>query len=343
MSRVVVFDLNNKAVGEFDAQVNRGWMVYGNPGVDGGGQTTIDIPDSVAEQKWMQLGCMVLVQNPPLPAWAGVIDTPWQATSPVQVTVYNSEYLFKLRAPESSTTLTGSVSGILSQIIAAMNTQEPLYLSLGRITDDRITRAHPIDQRTYWDQVIPLLENSGHEMILRPARDASNRLVIFADVGVNLGDDTGFLLDDGGPGKNMSVTDARVDGKIINRVRGVSGDSTADDQLQTEVIEDQASQDVYRTRSEIEQFRDITEQTTLENYTRTVLAVNKAPYIELAIEIQNKGDAFLNVKPGNRVIVHAHDVRLPGGAKGWRGTGRILVPVYDETKDVILAKVRGPL
>lgn len=342
MSRIRVCDLNNQIVGEFTAECNRGWMIYGNPGADGSMQTTVRVPDSVAAQKWLQLGRMVIIERPPLPTWAGVIDTPWTVTLPMELTLYGAEYLFSLRTPETSGLLTGSVSSIVNSMIGVMNEQENLYLSLGKNTDDRVSRDEPLDQRTVWDQLIPLLERTGHEMVLRPERDADNRLVLFADVGVNLGDNTGFLLDDGERG-NMTVKDAKLVGKVINRVKGVSGQSTADDQLQSDVMQDAASEKTYRTRSEIISFQDVTQVTMLNDYTKTYLNALKNPFIDLTVDIKDIGNAFANLRPGNTLVAHSSRVYLPGGVHGWRGNVRILAMAYDETQNTVNARIRGIL
>lgn len=343
MSRIVVFDLNNQAVGEFNAVCNRGWMVYGNAGVDGAGMTTVQIPDDVASKPWLQLGRLVLVQSPPLPPWAGVIDTPWKVNLPVALTLYNAEYLFSLRTPDVAARYTGSVSKIVDRILQIMSDQENLYLSLGVNSDDRSYREETLDQRAVWDQLRAMLERTGHEMILRPERDADNRLHLYADVGVGLGQNTGFLLDDGGPGKNMTVIDAYVNGKIINRVMGVSGQSTAEEQLKSDVFEDQDSQNLYRTRSEVVQFRDVTQISTLNNYTKMYLAAYKGPYLDLTVDVKNVGETFNNLRPGNQLIAHTSKVYLPGGVHGWRGTVRALVMVYDEAQDTVRMKLRGRL
>jgi hypothetical protein len=343
VSRVIVFDLSNQSVGEFDANCDRGWMLYGNPGVDGAGQTAITIPDSVAVQKWLQLGRLILIQRPPLPAWAGVIDTPWKVTLPVQLTLYNAEFLFSLRSPEAPARFTGSVAEIVKQMIRIVNDQEQTYLTLGNVSGETTSREETLDQRSLWDQLVPMLERTGHELVLRPERGADNRLVLYADVGVDLGDDTGFLLDDGGPGKNMRVVGGQINGKIINRVKGVSGQSTSDSQLATDVLENQASQDTYRTRSSIISFRDITQLSALAEYTKVYLAAAKDPYIDLTVEIMDVGNTFANMKPGNRLVAHSSHVYLPGGVLGWRGNVRILAMAYDEDQNTILARLRGRL
>src|SRR3990172_4038938 len=343
LSRIVVFDLNNYGVGEFAATCNRGWMVYGNPGVSGAGETSVIVPDDVAAQNWLQLGRMVLVQHPKLPAWAGVIDTPWKATLPVEVTLYNAEYLFSLRSPEQAKGFAGSVPFIVSEMMRLMNEQEQMYLSLGNASGDTTIHKETLDQRTMWDQLVPLLERSGFEMILRPERGPGQQLQIYVDVGQSLGTDTGFLLQDSEQGKNMTVVDASVSERIVNRVMGVSGQSTTEEQLQTQVFEEQASQNIYRTRSEIVQFQNIVQLSTLEAYTQAYLASAQEPYLDLTLACMDVGDTFLHRRPGSRLLLRSSNVYLPGGVRGWTGSVRVLAMVYDEDQNVVQTKVRGLL
>ena len=338
VSRLVVFDLSNRAVGEFEAVCNRGWVLYGDPGVDGGGYTTVTVPDDVAGQKWLQLGRLVLVERPPLPTWLGVIDTPWTATAPVEITLYNAEYLFAIRTPEQAERISASIPQIVSQMITIMNRQEQMFLSLGETSNENTKHDQALDQRKMWDILIPLLERTGYEMVIRTERDDKNRLRIFVDVDTQLGINTGFLLEDG---KNMTILDATVNGEIVNRVRGVSGSSTAENQLQTDVFEDQDSQDLYRTRSATVQFRDITQLSTLQEYAKTYLAAVKDPYLDMTVQAHES--TFKYLQPGNTLIAHSPNLYLPGGVHGWRGNARILSMVYNEDSNTVEMKLRGAL
>ncbi len=342
MSRVIVFDLNNYPVGEFNADCNRGWILLGNTGVSDGGQTTVTIPQEVARQSWLQLGRMVLVEQPPLPAWAGVIDTPWKAALPVQMTFYNAEYLFSLRAAESSVPVNGPLGSVISEMIRLANRQETMYISLGNTGQVQDQFEYVIEQSNIWEQMIKLLEESGYEMVIRPQRDTHNRLSLFADIGLGLGVNTGFLLHDGDQG-NMKVIDAVVDGRALNRLMGISGATSESEQLQTDVLEDQNSQNIYRTRSDVIQFRNITQQSLLTQYTQNYLTNVANPYLDLTVDVLDIEDAFANLRVGNRLIAHASQIYLPGGVVGWRGTARVLAMAFDEVKRTVRIKIRGSL
>lgn len=341
MSKIMFFDLDNRAVGHVTAICNRGWQVYGNTGVSSSGLTTITLPKEAIENKWIQLGRLVLVQATGLPDWIGVVDTPWKATLPAQITLYSVEYLFSLRSPETAIRWIGTIASLIKELIRQANEQENLFLSLGEVTGAQTEFEEPIDQRKMWDQIVPLLERTGYEMDIRAERGADKRLYLYADVGQNLGIDTGFLLHDSEIGKNMKPTGARVGGEIHNRVKGTSGQSNAEDQLETEVLENEDSQGLYRTRSVVTNFRSITQLSQLTEYAQTELDAESYPYIEIEMEIYDVGETFANVRHGNRLLFTSSNLFLPGGVRSWSGTVRILAMAYDEARNVILARARG--
>jgi len=342
VSRIIVFDLNNAPVGEFTADCDRGWILLGNTGVSAGAETTVEITTEIAAQPWLQLGRMVLVEQPPLPSWAGVIDMPWTAAPKITLTIYNAEYLLNLRTAERSVGVIGPMAAVISEMIHLANEQEPLYISLGNTGGVQDQFNEVIEQTNIWDQMVEILEQSGYEMVIRPQRDIHNHLSIFVDIGLGLGIDTGFLLHDGDNG-NMAVTSAVVDGGAINRVRGISGQSSEAEQLATDIFEDQPSQDIYRTRSQTLQFRNVTQRTVLNQYTQNFLTNTSLPYIDLTVEVRDSNDAFANLRVGNRLLVHAASVYLPGGHVGWRGTARILAMAFDEKRNAMKMTLRGSL
>ena len=342
MSRIIVFGLDNNPVGTITANCNRGWILLGHTGVSAGGQTTISLPGDSDIPSWLQLGRKVLIERPPLPAWVGVIDTPWKATLPVELTLYNAEYLFSLRSAERSVAVLGPLPSVIQEMIRLASEQEEMFVQIGNIGQLNEPFPKVIEQALIWNQMIKTLEEAGYEMVLRPQRDNRNHLTIYADVGVGLGFNTEFLLQDGEAG-NMRVIDATVNGKIINRVKGVSGESTEEAQLESDLLEDQASQDIYRTRSEVVKFRNVTQLSTLNQYTQVYLNASANPYIDLTVEVMDVGNAFANLRVGNWLQVHASQVYLPGGFVGWRGDSRILAMVYDEDQNVVQLTLRGAL
>lgn len=345
MSRVIVFGLDNKSLGEFDANVDRSWTIDGSPASSGGGSSTIVIPDSVAAMNILQFGQMIMVTHDNLPVWAGMIDTPWKALLPVQLTAYNAEYLLSQRCPDGPITMQAPLAQILNEMINQANIQEEMYIRLGNVDGlDGTIRQESFDQRPFWDQMKALLLRAGCEMTVRPQRDPTdgNRLYIYLDVKKQVGIDTGYLLHDG-ENANIKIADASVEGTILNRVTGISGESTQTSRKQTIPQLSIDSLLSYRLRSIIQQFQGVIDDATLLANAVNFLNQNAAPKLKLTIQILDVGNAFSICAPGNIVLLHGANLWLPGGVHGWRGFMRLITLEYAEGNNTLSATVIGTL
>lgn len=347
MSRALLFGLDNLLLWEFKANIDRSYTIDGHPSSSGGGSTVITIPDAVAADKRLNFGRMILVShgdNNKLPSWAGMLDTPWKALLPAQVTAYNAEYLLSQRCPDQPFFLQAPLAAIAAEMINQANAQEEMYIRLGDTGGlDPTIRQETFDQRNFWEQLKALLLRAGAEMTVRPQREPSdgNRLYIYLDVKQRAGVDTGFLLHDG-DNANIKVTAASVDGQIWNRVTGISGESTQASRQQTTPQISTDSQ-IYRTRSIVQQFRSVRENSTLLANAQTFLDQNKFPKLKLSIQVLDVGDAIPACAPGNQVLVHASKLWLPGGRQGWRGTMRLISMNYIESSNTLTADLEGTL
>jgi hypothetical protein len=331
MSRAQVFDLGNKQVGEFAANISRGWGLGGVG--DGGMMTTITLPDTVAAQDWLDFGRIMLVEDSRMPAWPGFIDTPWDCFLPVKLSVYNVEYALAQRSPEQTRKITGSLDQIFQAFLDEANRQEDLYFRLGIVDASTQSREETMDQRSVWEQMTALARRVGCEILIRPERNSENRLIIYVDALTSAGVKTGFLLQQG---YNMQVTSARLDRAMYNRITGISSQGTAQSRLKTEPQIEESSLK-YRTRSKTMQFQNVVEAGTLLANTQAALARDAWPWLVINIQVQDVGDAFQNMRPGNRLLVNAPKLHLPRGIVGFDGTMRVLRMVYDEPADVITA------
>ncbi len=338
MSRIVIFDASNRSAGEFAGRISRGWAITGNPNVRGGGETGVVISAAIAAKPWIQFGRMVMVQQDKLPAWAGMIDPEWDCQAPVEMSVYNIEYLLSLRTPDEVVKFTGNTAAIVGKIIELINSQEELYLRLGR-TDRDHSREETLDRRPFWEQLKALIERAGMEMVLRPEVENS-RLIIYMDIQTRLGKNTNYEYKDGENG-NMTVTGARVIKPAWNRVIAINDAASEESRLQTKPFVDAESVRKYRLRSRVVQFRGVTELSTLEQHAQTYLDENSRPWLVLNVAIKDKGNAFINARLGNEAIFHAANIRLPGNIHGWRGSARILAMAYDEPTHTLGLTVAG--
>lgn len=340
MSRILGFDLSNKSPGEFVANWSRGWMVNGNTATAGGGQSQIIIPASVAGQPWLGLGKMLYSKHPKLPASAGVIDTPWGALLPASMTVYSIEYLLSIRVPDEPVQLHGSVFEIAAEIVALANAQEELFLRIGNTSGDDSPRTETLDQRTFWEQLNALVARAGLEMTLRPVREADS-LVIYVDILQRVGRFDPWELHDG-INANMQIIDARLDGKIINRMIGTSSQSTSASRLTTPPMVNQDSIDAFRLRSDVPQFRGVVEESTLLAHTSQRLAVNSWPQLVIRANIIDVNDTFLHLAQGNALNVHASQLYFPDGIRAWRGRMRMMVLAYEESNETVAVTMSTP-
>jgi len=343
MSRIVVFDNDHRAEGEITANLDRGWMLTGHPSVTGGGSTTLTLPDAAAIKPFLQFGRMVLVQHPRLPSWAGMIDPPWKALLPVEVAVYNAEYLLSQRAPDEPVMIEGSVGTIASQMIEMFNVGDDLFVRIGDISNaDPTPRQETLDGRNYWEQLSALLERSGCEMQARAEKDADGHLIIYLDISTRIGIDTGFLYFDG-RGGNATFSDPVLSGPIVNHVIGIGDESGQESRLRTAPFLNTESSELYRLRSEIVQFRDVREQSTLDRYSQTYLSNWAFPKFSFTMNVIDKGDAFVNARLGNSALVHISNTYLPGGVRGWKGLARFVAMAYTESASQlsVLAEAYG--
>jgi len=339
MSRVVVFGLDNKAEGEIERIVDRGWMLAGNRSVEGGGETAISLTADMAAKPFLQFGRMVLISHDKLPNWAGVLDPPWNASEPLSVAAYNAEYLLSLRCPDEPAFFEGSVGAIASKIVDQLNADDDLFVRIGDVSQaDPTPRQETLDGRTYWDQLKALLSRSDCEMQTRAEKDAEGRLIIYLDIARRIGMDTGFLYADG-PEGNATFSDLALEGPIVNRVIGTGDESGPMSRLRTAPMVDEASGGQYRMRSEVVQFQNVREPATLEAYSKAYLAYGAQPRFSFLVNVIDKGEAFANARLGNSVLVHISKAYLPGGVQGWRGRARILAMAYTEEENLLSARL----
>lgn len=342
MSRVVFFDLNNRSVGECQTIANRGWGLSGSIALQGGMQTTITIPESVAIKDWLQPGRMVLIEHATLPPWAGVIDLPWGAALPVTVSLYSQEFLMSLRMPDNPVVLNGSFEKVLAKLIDMANEEEELYLRLGTMGDLPAGQQQlTVKQTSLWTQVNDFGKREGVEYYFRPVHETNEALTVYVDAGKELGVDTGMLLHDGG-NANMQIVSATVVGKLVNRIIGIGRQDSAGSRPQTIPYRNDDSVNKYRLRSAVSQFNNLTTLGNLQIATQNELERSKSPRLKLNMAIRDAG-LFPFLTPGNRYRVHASEIYLPGGVQGWRGDMRMTQMALDEGSNSVVTTMEAYL
>jgi hypothetical protein len=162
MSRALVFGLDNTATGEVHGICNRAWAI------NDGGKSEIELSEAEGIKPWLEIGRMIYVEHEKLPAWAGMIDTPWNCLKP-QLTAYDPPYLLALRCPEAGFVTSGTIIEIVKRLVRMANRFEDLYLRPGNLIDDGVVREFEITTETIWEQVKRLVTENGQQISFRPA------------------------------------------------------------------------------------------------------------------------------------------------------------------------------
>jgi hypothetical protein len=335
MSRVIVFDLDNRALSpEFTAEVDRAYFISGSRSVLSGGSTGFVINDALADSGLLEFGRMIMIQRTGLPNYAAVIDAPWKATSPVKVSVYNAEYLLSIRSPNTPLKMTGSFESIMNQLITQANLQEEMNVRVGNVDVASAQITREFDQTSYWDQMVKLAQDYGVQFTTRVEREQGKPLTVYIDCAYRLGIDTNFLFHDA-DNANMRIVDAQVKGPVWNSVMGIGSQVTQGSRLKSGPYVDAASRDSLRLRSIVKQFDKAKTQDALDAATMNYLVSSKAKRLSLTVEIEEKADAFNYVRLGNTALVHASKLHLPGGVRGWRGTMQMMSFEFKEKTNII--------
>ncbi len=336
MSRILVFDQSGNSLGEVHGICSRGWSI------NGGGETKINLSNAEALNPWLQFGNILYVEHPDLPSWAGVLDTPWKATSPVQLTVYDISYLLHLRSPEAPLIIRGTTGGVAGKIIELANQFGDIRIRAGRIDANDFERDEKFDVKTYWVMLKELITKTGYEMVFRVERDTDRKLIVYVDISKNVSFDVTLELADGQDG-NMQIPEGGVDGEIWNRVLAMSDESTFTSRKRTAPLEDSASIAKYGLRNTIKTFTGILSQTALDTAAASFREDAGNPNVRITVNVMNIRSAFKRLRVGNWVSLRATRLILPGGKQGWSGTGRIVSMFFDETNNLVPISIEGEL
>ncbi len=336
MSRILVFDLENRIAGEVHATVKRGWMI------SDGDSATFTLTDAEALLPCMQLGRMVFVDGAgKVPDWSGMIDTPWSAISPVVVTAYDIPYLMSRRCPFYADTQKGDTREVALRFVQLANQLGDLYLRQGEMATGDPEKSVEVNSTSDWAQLKALVTNAGMEMQFRSEINAERRLVHYLDLQKLLGSVTPVVLQDGDDG-NMQIASASLDGEYWNAVMGINNASTTSSRLTSEIVIDQASVDDYRMRNRVEQF-NTTSKSALQTYTENFVKANGKPTLKLEVGVRDTGNLFSQLRLGNVLTVRATKLILPGGRKGWSGQARVGAMNYDEGANQLTMALEGQL
>jgi hypothetical protein len=332
VSRIVYFALSGAAAGEIQADCSRSWAINA-------GSETVIILGAGQIAGGLNFGRLILVEHERLPAWAGVIDTPWRANLPAEMTVYSAEYLLQMRCPDAPQLLVGTTGDIAQALLEMASGQELLPIVPGDIEEDG-EQEEPIDQRPVWEQLREIVDRRGMELRMRPQL-LDGQIVIYMDIRRRLGIDTQFLLHDG-EGANLEVVDASIESEIHNRVIAIGDQATQAARIVSRPWIDELSIKSYRLRSNVIQVSGPS-QSSLEQAAKVEMEARSRPILRLEVNALDVGETYAYLDLGNILLVHASRVYLPRGVVVWRGPMRITTMTYDEPGNRVNMTLEGYL
>lgn len=336
MSRILVFDKENKQAGEVHAVVTRGWAI------SDGGSSQFVLANDEALKPWVQLGRMIWIDgDDKVPNWAGVIDTPWSMVSPVTVTAYDVPYLLSRRCPYKIDVQEGDTRKLALRFLE-LNTQlGDDWIREGEIASGDASRRLEITTGTLWDQLKAMVTNAGMELSFRSEKTADKRLVHYLDIKRMFGVISQVVLQDG-EGGNMQVQGAALDGEFYNSVIGFNNSSTSSSRMYTEVMRDQDSIDLFGLRNKAVQFAT-NSQSELDQYVKNYLTANGRPKVKITVGVRDVEGLFAQIRLGNMLTVRATNLVLPGGRSGWSGQARVGAMTYNEATNQLALTLEGEL
>ena len=216
--RIRIFDRGGAPIAEFQATIERSYLI----GEEGRAQFAYPIRKTdVVNERVLQFGNWLLIENTKLPPWVGVIDTPreWSARV-VTVSAYTPEHVFGWRRGPLEEKLTGSAGSIFSKILTYVNQAEHTVMREGEIWKGGTQREETLNPTPLNEDLRRITERSGEEYQFRPVIDAAGKLVVYCDWHEQLGTETGVFLHEGKGGGNVEAvgTILTEDGPIINEV-----------------------------------------------------------------------------------------------------------------------------
>lgn len=323
--RIRIFNREGIALAEFQAAVDRSWCIGDE------GRAGISLPTrktEIVNERVLNFGNWLLVENTVLPPWVGVIDTPreWHARN-VTICAYTPEHVFGWRRGPLEEVLTGSAGTIFEKILGFVNAPEATIIRAGSIWTGGSQRQETINPTKLSEDLKRIYERSGEEYQWRPVIGADGRLVVYADWKGTIGTATSIILQEGGNVEAVNNTLVE-DGDIVNDLLAYGDGETWESKPNAEVI-DQTSRGKYGLRQSSEEYSGVTDKTTLQANGKELVNGAKDPLNSYQVNALNVGATFQYMQLGNRVNLRMQNAGFLSNGLGLNKTVRITAMSYD--------------
>jgi len=309
--RVRIFDRQGYPLAEFQTLVERSWVI----GDEGRAQFSYPSRKTdVVNEKVLQFGNWLLVENDSLPPWVGVLDVPreWEARD-VTVSAYTPERVFSWRIGPPEEVIDTSAGDIFETLIQRTNEAETTILRVGSIYKDgdlEITlNPHP-----YSDDLLDIYDRSGQEYGWRPVVK-NGKLLVYADWVEKLGAETQSILQSG-EGGNLEASNKMLveDAPIVNSFFAFGDGETWKSRPQ-ETVTDASSIQKYGLREYAEEMQGVKNADTLRENAQERLDSTKEPDRLFGVTALNLDDTFSSIDLGNTMKLRFEKIGFSTGVE----------------------------
>jgi hypothetical protein len=327
MSTVYIFDFSGNKIAELEANVRRSWAINRV----GDAEFALSIYDKAFKASTIQFGNWILVKDPPLPDWVGMIDPErsWssgsvsiRAFSAYQITKYRRIVDDKKKAPPGELARWG---------LGHINTKGSVVLECQTVDSSGAAIEEVIGETTVMSFVDGLLSRTSFELGIEGVM-TNNVLSLQAAWVKRLGWETGALLAEGihfEAGQGILLEQ----GDLYNDLFGISNGANAQNR-KTSVASNADAARVYGPRSGVKTF-DSSESGTIETLTKNMVDKKAWPRRTVSVSVANIKGIWQYLALGNVVWVECYTMGFTGSAPGCRFRARITGLEMDDSRNAL--------
>jgi len=325
--RVRVFDRSGIPIAEFNAAVERSWVLNDE------GRAQFTYPSrktQIVNPKVLNFGNWLLIENNLLPDWVGVIDTPqeWDTRS-VTVSAYSPEHVFSFRRGPVEETIKGSAGSIFGKLINKVNQAEATILQVGSLWTGGEQREETLNPILLSESLRRIRERSLEEYEFIPQIDKNERLRVIGNWSQKIGRDTSILLHEGKGGGNVEAVGRImvVDGTIVNDLLGYGeGETWKSKPMFT--AKDKQSIGKYGLRQGSEEFENSTQASIQSNTIKKLQEYENIPNT-FRLNALNLGATWKYIRMGNTLTLRFQNIGFGNTGIGYETVVRIVGMVYE--------------
>lgn len=298
---VRIFNRFGEELASFMANVSRSWAI----GKEGRAEFVYPvIKTNLVNERVLQFGNFLLIENSALSSWVGVIDTPRSWTSKnVTVSAYSPERLFKYRRGSQSgeELIRGSAGTIFKEMVRRINDREKTIMVTGNVFFGGAQREETLTPATMDVNLRQLQERSQEEYSFTPTI-VNSKLVILANWYQQIGVETPLTLAQATNGGNLGESTMKEDEDIVNSIFGF-GEGMTWATKPTALTRDALSIWKYGLREDREGWRGVVNISTIEQNNLDMIKMTKQPKKIFQLTALNVGDTFRYLRLGNRIKI----------------------------------------